>query len=62
MPTKVYRLEPSTGQRTLWKELRPADPAGVEYIGPIFLTPDAKTYVYGYRRFLTDLYVVEGLR
>jgi Tol biopolymer transport system component len=62
MPTKVYRLDLSTAQRTLWKELRPADPAGVEYIGPIFLTPDAKTYVYGYRRFLTDLYVVEGLR
>jgi len=62
LPTKVYRIELSSGQRNLWKELRPADPAGVEFIGPILLTPDAKTYVYGYRRFLTDLYVVDGLK
>jgi len=26
------------------------------------MTADAKTYVYGYRRLLTDLYVVEGLK
>ena len=62
LPTKVDRIELSTGRRTLWKELRPADPAGVEFIGPILMTSDAKSYVYGYRRLLTDLYVVEGLK
>ena len=62
LPTKVARIELSTGRRTPWKELRPADPAGVEFIGPILMTADAKTYVYGYRRLLTDLYVVDGLR
>jgi len=62
LPTKVARIELSTGRRTPWKELRPADPAGVEFIGPILTTADAKTYVYGYRRLLTDLYVVDGLR
>jgi hypothetical protein len=36
--------------------------AGVEYLGPILMTADAKTYVYGYRRLLTDLYVVDGLK
>ena len=40
----------------------PSDPAGVEYLGPIFPTPDGKTYVYGYRRLLSDLYLVEGLK
>jgi hypothetical protein len=62
MPAAVYRLEVATGQRSLWKKLRPADPAGVEFIGPILVTPDATTYVYGYRRQLTDLYLVQGLK
>jgi len=62
MPAAVYRLEVATGQRSLWKKLRPADPAGVEFIGPILVAPDANTYVYGYRRQLTDLYLVQGLK
>jgi hypothetical protein len=62
MPAVVYRVDVTTGQRSLWNKLRPADPAGVEFIGPILLTPDAKTYVYGYRRQLTDLYLVQGLK
>jgi Tol biopolymer transport system component len=62
LPTKVDRIELVTGRRTLWKELRPSDPAGVEFLGPILMTADEKTYVYGYRRLLTDLYVVEGLK
>ena len=62
MPAIVVKIDVTTGQRSEWKRLRPADPAGVEFIGPILLSPDAKTYVYGYRRQLTDLYLVTGLR
>jgi len=58
---KVQRLELPSGQRTLWKELMPSDPAGVEFIGPVVLTPDSKAYVYGVRQLLSDLYLVEGL-
>ena len=62
LPAKVYRLDLITGQRKLWRELMPPDPAGVEYVGPILPTPDGKAYVYGYRRLLSDLYLVEGLK
>jgi serine/threonine protein kinase len=62
LPARVYRLELKTGKRTLWKELMPSDPAGVENIGPIYMTPDAKTCVFGYHRMLADLYLVEGLK
>ena len=62
LPARVYRLDIRTGQRTLWKELMPSDPAGVETIGPILMTPDAKTCVFGYHRMLADLYLVEGLK
>jgi serine/threonine protein kinase len=62
LPARVYHLDMKTGQRTLWKELMPSDPAGVENIGPIYMTPDAKTCVFGYHRMLADLYLVEGLK
>jgi eukaryotic-like serine/threonine-protein kinase len=62
VPTKVYRLDVATGQRTLWKEIVPPDPAGVLTIGPIFLTADGKSYVYSYRRILDDLLIVNGLK
>jgi eukaryotic-like serine/threonine-protein kinase len=62
LPARVYRLEMESGKRTLWKQLMPSDPAGVENIGPILLTPDAKTLVFGYHRMLADLYLVEGLK
>jgi len=62
LPAKVYRLDIDTGARTLWRQLMPPDPAGVEYVGPILPTPDGKAYVYGYRRLLSDLYLVDGLQ
>ncbi len=62
LPARVIRLNLQSGQRTLWKELMPSDPAGVETIGPILMTPDAKTCVFGYHRMLADLYLVEGLK
>ena len=61
LPSKVYRLDIASGNRTLWRELMPPDPSGVEFVGPVLPTPDGKSYVYGYRRLLSDLYLVEGL-
>ncbi len=62
LPAKIYRLDIDNGQRTLWKQLMPSDPAGVNHIGPMVLTHDGKSYVYGYHRTLTDLNLVKGLR
>ncbi len=62
VPAKVYRLELATGKKTLWKQIVPLDPTGVSTIGPILMTPDGKTYVYGFHRTLGDLYLVEGLK
>ncbi len=62
IPSKVVELELSTGKRKLWKELVPADAAGIDTIRGITITPNAKAYVYGYIRTLSDLYVVEGLK
>ena len=62
VPAKVYRLELGTDKKTIWKEIAPLDPAGVSTIGPILMTPDGKTYVYGFHRQVGDLYLVEGLK
>ncbi len=61
-PAKVYELDVTTGKRTLWRSLAPADPAGVSQIGPIVMTPDGSSYIYGYHRTLSELYLVEGLK
>jgi hypothetical protein len=62
VPAKVYRVELATGKRSVWKQIAPLDPTGVSTIGPIVMTPDGKTYVYGFHRTLGDLYLVEGLK
>jgi len=62
LPAKIFRVDLVTGERSLWKEIAPSDPAGVFGIEPIRLTRDGKSYVYSYRRLLTDLYLVEGLK
>jgi eukaryotic-like serine/threonine-protein kinase len=58
--TKVWRLDPETGRRTLWKEIKPADPAtGVRRL---VIAADGRSYAYGARRGHAVLYVVEGLK
>jgi eukaryotic-like serine/threonine-protein kinase len=62
LPTKVSRVDVATGQREVWKELIPADAAGVTEVTQPLPTPDGKYYVYTYVRMLADLYVAEGLK
>ncbi len=59
---QVFRLDPATGRQELWKELKPADPAGISRILPPRLTPDGRAYAYSYGRGLDDLYLVDGLQ
>ena len=61
-PARVYTLEIGTGKRLLWKGLFPEDSAGVISIGRVRITPDGRSYAYGYRRLLSELYLAEGLR
>jgi Tol biopolymer transport system component len=62
LPGTITKLDLGTGKRSVWKVLMPADPAGVDSIGGVAITPDEKSYVYAYPRTLSDLYVVEGLK
>ncbi len=61
MPARIEICDVATGERRLWKEIVPPDPAGVLSIGPIHIARDGKTYVYSYRRQLDELFLVRGL-
>jgi serine/threonine protein kinase/Tol biopolymer transport system component len=62
LPARISRLDIESGKREVWKDLLPADPAGVERISNVLVTPDGKGYAYCYARLLSDLFVVEGLK
>lgn len=58
----VHRLDVATGRRELFKTLSPPDPAGVQWIERVVLTPDGRSYCYTYTQTLASLHVVEGLK
>jgi Tol biopolymer transport system component len=61
-PGKIFKVELANGHRELWREVMPADAAGVRSIGRILITPDGASYAYTYSRLLSELYLVDGLK
>jgi Tol biopolymer transport system component len=62
---KLYRVDASTGRRTLWKEIRPPSTGMAGFAperGGVRITPDGKAWVYSYWRLFHELYLVDGLR
>jgi serine/threonine protein kinase/Tol biopolymer transport system component len=59
IPAQLEKVNLLTGARATVRELRPADPAGLINVGPVFVTPDERTIVYSYTRLLSDLVLVE---
>ncbi len=62
IPADVIRMDLASGKRTLWKTMEPADAAGIDTVGRVLISADGKSYVYGYNRTLSDLYLVQGLK
>ncbi len=62
VPASVFELDVQTGARRLWKTLRPPDLSGVSSIDQFKVTPDGRSYFYSYRRVLSQLYTVRGLK
>lgn len=61
IPAEVSRVDLVTGAREGAWQLAPVDRAGVLAVTPVLLSADGRAYVYGYRRVLSDLYVLHGL-
>jgi DNA-binding SARP family transcriptional activator/Tol biopolymer transport system component len=62
MPLEIHRLNLKTKQAALWKRLQPTDAAGVTEILRVLVTPDEKLCVYSFKRELSELYLVQGLK
>jgi hypothetical protein len=57
---QVSRLRVATGELRPWKMLQPSDAVGVNSITGLTIADDETSYVYSYRRVLSDLYLAEG--
>ena len=61
-PVRLETVNLSSGERKLWKEIIPPDLAGTLLPIRMQITPDGSTYAYTYRRALSDLYLIKGLK
>ena len=53
----IYRVDVASGKREVWKQIRPADPAGILSLRGFFVTPSGNAYTYSAGRALSSLYV-----
>ena len=60
VPNKVWLLDPASGKKSPWLEIKPGEP--VDVIESLLMTRDGKAYVYGTSRVLSELYLIEGLK
>lgn len=62
IPAKVYRVDISTGEKQLWKEIAPTDRTGVFNIMVVVIARDERSYAYSFGRALSELFVADGLK
>ncbi len=53
----ISRVDVFSGQREVWKQIRPSDPAGILTLTRFYVTPSGNAYSYSAGRVLSDLYV-----
>lgn len=61
-PSRVYKVEISSGKETFVKDLKPGAPAGVVMVAPVVASRDGKRFTYSYNETLSVLYLISGLR
>ena len=61
-PNRVDRLELSSGVRTRWREFSPGGLSGLGGLSNLLLAAGEQSWVAGYRRYFSELLVVDGLK
>ena len=59
LPARISRIQVTTGRLVPWKDITPPDPMGVNSVTGVSITPDERSYMYSYRRVLSELYLCE---
>ena len=62
LPARIDRVDVATGRSVLWREIAPADRAGMITVASVLISDDESTWSYSVRRLLSELYLVDGLR
>ena len=62
MRQSIFKLDYRTGERTLWRQFAPTDPAGISGFHQIAMTPDGRVVAYNYLRALGTAFVVSGVK
>jgi dipeptidyl aminopeptidase/acylaminoacyl peptidase len=62
VPGHICALDIDSGRREVVVEIQPRDSAGVYGLEDVGITPDGSSYAYHYTQYLSDLYLVDGLR
>ncbi len=60
LPARIFRIRARGGEIKPWAEITPADPMGVNSVTGVSIAADERSYVYSYRRVLSELYLVDG--
>jgi DNA-binding winged helix-turn-helix (wHTH) protein/Tol biopolymer transport system component len=61
-PTRLSRVDVASGAVTAWKTLSPPDLMGVDAVTRVLLAREGEVAILTYRRSLSELFVVDGLR
>ena len=59
---RVYRLDPWTGRREIWKEIPPLSPSTGGGVGAIRFSADGKICYYTHHQITSELFLIEGLK
>jgi Tol biopolymer transport system component/predicted Ser/Thr protein kinase len=62
LPGRVYKMNIASGKIENFRELAPADAAGVFGVSPVLLTPDGKNVVYAFGPQLYALQLLDGVK
>jgi hypothetical protein len=58
---RVFLRDFATGRRTLTRTVAPADPTGLIFVSPL-ISSDGQMFAYNYARYLSSLYVLNGVK
>jgi serine/threonine protein kinase/Tol biopolymer transport system component len=61
IPIEIFKFNAASGEKKLIKVIDPQDKAGVMGQPYVFVTPDGKSFLYGLRKYMFDLFIMENL-
>ena len=62
LPIRIYQVDPDSGKRRLLHTFTPPDAAGYLETPTICSSPDGKRFAFTFRRRLSELFLLEGLK